>query len=574
MAVLDGDNMKRIMVISFVIMCLMVSNIPNGSASVSFDYSDLADHDFSMGNYYNDNVSFNSVPFDPSMEFIDEARSGSDVINQMNCYRMFRIGEEWSSFQFDLTGDNELNIWTSRDFFAYNDDSDSAVRARPIWDNLSYSAIDNLDPISFWNGSAWFVYLRDSVTEDITGHRFENGTHYEQIVHDGLGDEDRFGEIYRYNETHYFAWLFNETGSEYPEINLMLSEDLMNWTHTGIERNSETTNFTSIYDYAYYEWNGTKYGYVRAYNESTAEIEHAFFTYENVGDLQNYTFLYSFVDDSIEYLRYYPIGTHLVRRYLNANLNSITVGTHRYDYRIQDRDNLIYKFYWNGVYEYVGELNESEDAVNVNDYFGIVMTTSQQDASLYWTTDYYTEYGINNWIFKNLAYVNITGFDLDDPIPIEFDTYLPLDDDLGKKNPSGFFYINTTQPDLSFFNPYWAEIESFNDVDYTADRSWGIGIRGVSEIKSINFFSISTGDDERDSFTIKIFNDPEDAESPFWFTVSQLEISDYQNIIGGVAIMVGAIMIAVNRLPTKTGATLVAVGVFVLLGLGFFGAVI
>lgn len=564
--------MKRIALVSLVLMCLIVSNIPNGSASEDpYDFEDLSDHDFSMGNYYNDNVSFISVPFTPNVSFIDLERSSPSIVHERNCYRMFRNGEVWESFQFDSDVQN-LRLWNTLDFFAYNEDSEESARWGDIWDDVGYG-VDNNDPISFRTSTHWFVYLRNASTNEINGYQMNlsGGLEYSKTVYDGGADDDKIGDIYRMNETHYFAWVFNESGSSYPVRNMIISEDLLNWTNTEIESATDITNFTDVYDYAYYEWNGTKFAYVRALNDSTTDVEHHFYTYDNLTDLRNYTPYYHFVDDSIERLRYYPIGSHIVRRYFNPNDNRIYVGTHRDNYTIQKNDGLIYKFYWNGVYEYVGNL--TENGTNINDYFGFRMDfLTGFDTAKYNNELIYNEHGINLFSFGNLVYVNFTNFDLEDPIPIRFNIWMPQANDLGKTNPKGEIFINTTQTELTYFDTYWSEVAGDGYLKYFNADAIDINIRGVSQIKSVEF--LMTNPSGREGFVFQIFTDPEDASSPWWFTVSQLDIADYQNIIGGLALMVGAIMIAVNRLPTKTGATLVAVGVFVLLGLGFFGVLL
>jgi len=543
---------KRMMVFfaifSFLILPFL-STESEGTIS-NHDYSDLMNKDFTMGNSYNDNVTFESVSFNPNQTFISEIRSDSDNDNYYMTTRQLRVNNTWFNYR---VRNNKIIFYETLEFFAHIDDGDEEYREYELEQNLLTS--NWFYPITFYNNGTYYLYVSSEFTNETVVFYGNNPTNLSnnQTVYEHNEEEDYFGEIYRWNETCYFTMVmeYNAVTSWWQNMTLFISDDLLNWTQTGKKIEKIETDF---YEYSAYMYNNSWYIYTLEYSDVTEHMEHIYYKVPNIFDVNNYTIFYNETNDDIFGIKYYPIGHSFVKYYFNNTDNKLYAGIVREKYEIYNGS--IYKFYYNGVYE---TNNIITNATEINDYFLIYGWTG----FTYRTTTFHIDnYGFNFIAFGELAFVNFTKFDLTHPEFLSMSIYIPntIKDNIGLK-----IYINTTQNELLFSNFYIIEILGNKYADY-----YSFGELTIGDIKYRCINSFYFNDDKKENIQLNIMNDPSEIDIPLWYAALQVAVRP-EVVIGWLSTVIGGVMLFTPSLPTRAGAVLLTIGSVTLLGLGTVG---
>jgi len=539
-------------IFSFLFMPLVSMN---GTAAPA-DYSIMANEDFTMGNTYNDNVSFTSVVFAPNNSFNSVERSTGSGNHLKSVSRQFRINNTWFNYRYR---NGNIHFYETQEFFAFVDDGDEHLRETTITPEFGiFGQWEN--SITFYSNGTYYLYIHnrnDNTTKVFYGTDPTNLS-TTQVVYEHETNDDYFTEIYKWNDTTYYTFISElDTISGYwNNLSLVISTDLMNWTKTNstLFINSDM----DLMDCSSYIWNNSYYIAVWLYNDSLGMNGYHYYSTDNIFAMNNYTLTFNETTDDKWNVKFYPIGHTLVKYYFNSNTNKLHADIFREKYEVYE--NGIYKFYYNGVYE---KNTEVANGTLITDYicwWGRTGTWYSADVYQNW-------YGFNMFALGSLAYVDFVSFNLEHPELLVINTYMPPE--VVNYNIGTRLLLNSTLSSIIFTDTFYVETIGNNYVNYWEKNSAGVDDESIkyAGFSNIYFEHQPLENPLKKNMKITIMNNPSEMDDPFWFTAQQL-LTEPTMIMGWILFASGLLMIVIRPLPTKLGAVAFVAGASVLAGTG------
>ena len=552
---------KTLLTFGILALFILGATIQPAQAADTYDFSDYEDNDFTMGNTYNENVSFQSVAFNPNQSFLEDKRSKGYLEYSESTNRKMRVDNTWFNYVFHS---NEIELYRTDDLFAHVSDGQQLNRYYELNQTLDDS--DYAYPITYYENGTYYLFITNTDSSEIELFYGSTATDLNTniTINETKEDWERFGEVYKYNETTYFTMLyeFDESYELYAHnLTIMTSTNLTGWTYTDIRFNQGPIEENDLLDYAFYKYDSKYYFYINVYNYTADENQHIYYETYDPFNMTNYTEIYREVNDIPSGIRYYPVGHSIVKTYFNTTDNKLTIETARDKYEILTGGNAIYKFYWNGIYEYSG----APTGDNLTEY----ITAHCSLGSYYNSIDYLNKYGLNLFALGNLKYINFTSFNPESPTVFRLRAYSPDDNDLGQNDATITMYINISKTEFPYSDYYLLENLGNSYIDYVVAESYTYGsldLKGFS-------FSFDTDTNKREDMQITLYHDPADISEPWWYILAQLSRTP-QETIALLGLIVGSFLILLPNLPKRFGAIIIAISFMVYFGGGLLGFLI